>query len=80
MSRIVRIALANLPYPESPDASVVRACNAAAEAGAMGATILCFPECYVPGYRAPDKTWPPRIGTGWRPRWPLSAPRPRRRV
>jgi len=60
----VRIALANLPYPDSRDASVALACAAVAEAGAGGASILCFPECYVPGYRstartvaAPDARW-----------------------
>lgn len=47
----VRIALAHLPYPESPDASVARAVAAIAQAGHAGALVVAFPECYVPGYR-----------------------------
>jgi len=47
----VRIALANLPYPKSPDDAVARASSAIAAAGKAGALIVCFPECYVPGYR-----------------------------
>lgn len=51
----VRIALANLPYPPSRDAAVVSAECAIALAGAEGADIVCFPECFVPGYRWPGK-------------------------
>ncbi|MFN7978758.1 MAG: carbon-nitrogen hydrolase family protein [Vicinamibacterales bacterium] len=47
----VRIALAHLPYPKSPEASVTRAVDAIAEAGRAGALVVAFPECYVPGYR-----------------------------
>lgn len=54
-----RIALANLPYPSSPDEAVARVEAAVAEAGAAGAGLVCFPECYVPGYRAPGKPVPP---------------------
>lgn len=46
-----RIALANVPFPESPEDSVARVEAAIAEAGAARAGIVCFPECYVPGYR-----------------------------
>jgi len=46
-----RIALANLQLPDSPEESVVLAEQAIAEAGRAGARIVCFPECYVPGYR-----------------------------
>ncbi|MEP6859356.1 MAG: carbon-nitrogen hydrolase family protein [Deltaproteobacteria bacterium] len=46
---MLRIALANLRYPESPDDSVARV--VAALGRADGARIMCFPECYVPGYR-----------------------------
>lgn len=49
---IARIALANIPYPSSPDDSVARACRAIANAGEQGAHIVCLPECYVPGYRS----------------------------
>lgn len=55
----VRIALANIPYPDSPTDSVVRARRAIAQAGEAGAVVVCFPECYVPGYRAPHKSVPP---------------------
>lgn len=53
-----RIALANLPYPESPAESVKLAEQAIAEAGRQQAGILCFPECYVPGYRGLGKLPP----------------------
>ena len=48
---LVRIALANLAFPETPDESVRLATAAIREAGEHGAAIVCFPECYVPGYR-----------------------------
>lgn len=52
---IVRIALANLEFPPTPEASVTLAVDAVAQASAAGAVIVCFPECYVPGYRWPGK-------------------------
>jgi len=55
----LRIALANLRYPPSPDESVALATQAIAEAGNAGADIICFPECYVPGYRGMGHTPPP---------------------
>jgi len=51
----VRIALANLPYPSSREESVILAQKAIADAGAQNAAVICFPECYVPGYRWPGK-------------------------
>ncbi len=54
-----RIALANLPYPSSPDESVAMATRAIADASVERADIICFPECFVPGYRAPGKRVPP---------------------
>jgi predicted amidohydrolase len=56
---VSRIALANIPYPSSPDDSVTRATRAIADASAGRADIICFPECFVPGYRAPGKDVPP---------------------
>ena len=54
-----RIALANLRFPPTPEDSVALAEQAIAEAGSEGAGIICFPECYIPGYRAPGKSIPP---------------------
>ena len=47
----VRIALANLDFPPSPEASVQMAEAAIADAAMAGAGVVCFPETYVPGYR-----------------------------
>ena len=46
-----RIALANIRFPKSPEESVTLAQQTIAEAGAGRAGIVCFPECFVPGYR-----------------------------
>jgi predicted amidohydrolase len=54
-----RIALANLRFPATPDESVTLAQQAIAEASKQGAALICFPECFVPGYRAVDKAVPP---------------------
>jgi predicted amidohydrolase len=54
-----RMALANIRYPATPDESVELAEQAIAQAGAARAGIICFPECYVPGYRGLGKTPPP---------------------
>lgn len=50
-----RIALANIRIPGTPEESVVLAQEAVAEAGRQGAGLVCFPECYVPGYRVSAK-------------------------
>ncbi|HVX40788.1 MAG TPA: carbon-nitrogen hydrolase family protein [Gemmatimonadaceae bacterium] len=55
----VRIALANLPVPPSREASVRSAEEAIARAGAERADVICFPEGFVPGYRAPGMIVPP---------------------
>ena len=55
----MKIALANIRYPSSPDESVALACNAIARASVEQASIVAFPECYVPGYRAPNRQVPP---------------------
>jgi predicted amidohydrolase len=59
-----RIALANLPFPATPEESIASAEEAIAQAGAERAELVCFPECFVPGYRligkrvpAPDQTF-----------------------
>ena len=51
----VRIALGNLPYPHNRDASVDNVVAAIGEASFAGAAIVCFPECYVPGYRTASR-------------------------
>ncbi|HET9315272.1 MAG TPA: carbon-nitrogen hydrolase family protein [Vicinamibacteria bacterium] len=55
----IRIALANLPMPGSRDDSVSLAEGAIAEAGAQRADVVCFPECFVPGYRTAASALPP---------------------
>jgi predicted amidohydrolase len=55
----VRIALANVRFPPTPEQSVVLAANAIRQASFEGAEIVCFPECYIPGYRALGKPIPP---------------------
>jgi len=55
----MRIALANIRYPASPDESVTLAERAIAQAAIERAEIVCFPECFVPGYRGMGKTVPP---------------------
>ena len=59
MDNTVRIALANVPFPASPDDAVRMAEEAIASAAIRGAAIVCFPECFVPGYRAPHTHVPP---------------------
>lgn len=58
-----RIALANLRFPGTPDESVTLAMGAIAGAAERGARVVCFPECYVPGYRRRDVTVPPPNAT-----------------
>lgn len=55
----LRIALANLRFPATPDESVVLATHAIAEAGSADADIICFPECFIPGYRGLGHAPPP---------------------
>ncbi len=53
-----RIALANIRIPSTPDESVDLAGAAIAAAGDRGAQVICFAECYVPGYRWPGAALP----------------------
>lgn len=46
-----RIALANLRSPATRNESVSLAKEAIARAGTEGVDVICFPECFVPGYR-----------------------------
>ncbi|HYB97431.1 MAG TPA: carbon-nitrogen hydrolase family protein [Vicinamibacterales bacterium] len=56
---VVRVALANIEYPQNPDDAVARSVRAIHDAAAAGAEIVCFPECYVPGYRSASRHVPP---------------------
>jgi predicted amidohydrolase len=56
---VTRLALANLRFPASPGESVTMARDAIARAAAERADIVCFPECFVPGYRGAGKRVPP---------------------
>ena len=54
-----RIALANIRYPATPEESVALAERAIAQASIARADLICFPECFVPGYRGSGKDVPP---------------------
>ena len=54
----VRIALANIRVPATPQESVFLTTSAIAEAGSKGALVICFPECFGPGYRLSSTTAP----------------------
>ncbi|HEY3939950.1 MAG TPA: carbon-nitrogen hydrolase family protein [Bryobacteraceae bacterium] len=54
-----RIALANLQFPATPEESVALAAGAIAQASSERAEVICFPECFVPGYRGMGKVVPP---------------------
>jgi predicted amidohydrolase len=55
----IRIALANIRFPATPDESVTLAEHAIAQAAIEHADIVCFPECFIPGYRGMGKVVPP---------------------
>jgi predicted amidohydrolase len=54
-----RIALANLRFPATPDESIASAEQAIAQASIERAGLICFPECFIPGYRGTGKLVPP---------------------
>jgi predicted amidohydrolase len=54
-----RISLANIEFPSTAEASVALAEQAIADASRERAEIICFPECYIPGYRAAGKAVAP---------------------
>jgi predicted amidohydrolase len=54
-----RIALANIRYPATPEESVALAEQAISQASTERAGIICFPECFIPGYRGMGKAPPP---------------------
>lgn len=65
----IRIALANITAGTTPDDSVVRARSAIEQAAAEDALIVCFPECYVPGYRTSARALPPPDSTFLEKAW-----------
>jgi len=54
-----RIALANIRFPATPEESVTLAEQAIGQASVERAGLICFPECFIPGYRAVGKQVPP---------------------
>ncbi len=56
---VIRVALANVREPSTREDSVRLATSAVAEAGRRGAAVICFPECFIPGYRWPGRTMAP---------------------
>jgi predicted amidohydrolase len=54
-----RIALANIRFPATPEESVTLAEQAIAQASIERAGLICFPECFIPGYRGMGKQVPP---------------------
>ena len=55
----LRIALANIPFPSTPEHSIALAEQAIVRASVERAGLICFPECFVPGYRCFQKLVPP---------------------
>ena len=56
---IFRVALANIRFPPTPEESVSLAERAIVEASSERADVICFPECFIPGYRGLGKRVPP---------------------
>jgi predicted amidohydrolase len=56
---LFRIALANIRFPSTREESITLAEQAIDQASAEGARIICFSECFVPGYRGIGKSVPP---------------------
>ena len=56
---MLRIALANIRFPATSEESVALAEQAIAQASLERAGLICFPECFIPGYRGMGKQAPP---------------------
>jgi len=54
-----RIALANIQFPATPGESIALTEQAIAQASTERADVICFPECFIPGYRGMGKAVPP---------------------
>jgi len=59
----IRLALANARFPSTADESVALAEDLILQAGDRGANIVCFPECFIPGYSGIGKVIPPPNAT-----------------
>jgi len=68
-----RIALANIRFPATPEESVTLAEQAIAQASVERAGLICFPECFVPGYRGIGKSVPPPDTAFLERAWPAIA-------
>ncbi len=68
-----RIALASLRFPDTREDSLAAAHRAIGQASNERADLLCFPECFVPGYRAKDKQIPPPDATFLDRAWSILA-------
>jgi predicted amidohydrolase len=54
-----RIALANLEIPAGIEEGIALTEQAIAQAGRESVGLICFPECYIPGYRVFGRPVPP---------------------
>src|SRR5260370_13769953 len=54
-----RIGIANIRFPAAPEELVTLAEQASVQASSWAGGIVCFPECFVPGYRGMGKLVPP---------------------
>jgi predicted amidohydrolase len=69
----VRIALANIRFPATPEESVALAEAAIGQASVANADVICFPECFIPGYRSPGKQVQPPDPAFLERAWSLAA-------
>ncbi len=69
----MRIALANVRFPTTPDESLAIALQAISDASNAGAQIICFPECFMPGLRGVGKQVSPPDREFLERAWPLVA-------
>ncbi len=65
----VRVGLAQFPMPASIAEALEAAEVAIREAASKEAQIVCFPECFVPGYRMPESTIAPPDSTALAAAW-----------
>ena len=68
-----RIALANIRFPTTREESIDLAADAIAAAAAKRSQVVCFPECFVPGYRGAGKRVAPADGRFLERAWSVLA-------